>query len=153
VGATGILRLRGLRVHPELRLSNNGNIAAGAGDAGNENSLDRCLIATNVIGVDAETTALARVSNSEVTNNVQFGFANFGSNFQTLGNNTVYGNGADTTGIVTTVAPQSSRAIGWSTVPARRECSPLRDSTRRIEPWIAASHSWSSPARSSRSSA
>jgi parallel beta helix pectate lyase-like protein len=66
-----------------------------------ELSIEACLIANNHrAGVDAEFGAVARVSNSVVTNN-EVGLLNSSSTIKSRGNNTVDGNGTDTSGAIT----------------------------------------------------
>jgi len=89
--------------------SNNGSIGFYAFGAGSTLSVDKCLISNNQQGVTAENTALARVSNSEVTDNVT-GLFNAcpmcTGTIETLGNNTIRGNAANTSGTITVVSPQ-----------------------------------------------
>jgi len=76
-----------------------------------ELNCEECVSSNNIDGFDAIGTssgvATMRVSHSTATNNTGFGFVQSGTGvFNTLGNNTVRGNGTPTSGTITTITLQ-----------------------------------------------
>jgi len=76
-----------------------------------ELNCEECVSSNNIDGFDAIGTssgvATMRVSHSTATNNTGFGFVQSGTGvFNTLGNNTVRGNGTPTSGTITLISLQ-----------------------------------------------
>jgi hypothetical protein len=83
-----------------------GNSSGLCASGGGSVDVQRTLASNNTgSGVTVTGAASARVSQSAVLNNGT-GFDNSGGTFESLGNNLVAGNGLDTSGVITVIAPK-----------------------------------------------
>jgi hypothetical protein len=105
---------KGFWAYNNSRVTINRSVASGNGQAGfeitgfgaaAELSCEECVSSNNADGFDVGAGAAGgvgtiRVSHSTATNNTGFGFSNTGGTFESKGNNTVRGNGTQSTGAI-----------------------------------------------------